>query len=166
MAEEEKVEAKLLGLNKVISTEYKIITRLLLLFSCWGILCGLVLGLVGREVNRPLNYEKVGAGKIDYPKSLLKFEGTNIEARLDMSILHGHVLLMCGFIPMMMAVMLLIGKIIGGGEIKYGSLKISVGMYAVGSICSVILLFYKVPKFSQTLLIVKIGRSYRCYHFE
>ena len=62
---------------------------------------------------------------------------------MTLDVMHGHTIIMGSIVPIMICLMLFLGKVIGGGEIKPKSLNVSVIMYLVGTVGSLILLFYK-----------------------
>jgi len=106
------------------------IIKVLLQFASIMLIVGMLMGLITREIERLDPYNTVPAG-------------LNIETRLDLSIMHGHTLIMGSILPCCVAVMIVISKFIGVPDIRYRSLKISIGMYIGGTIGALILLFYK-----------------------
>lgn len=79
-----------------------------------------------------------------FRSGLLSFlSGTALAVKLTLDLTHDHVIMLGTIIPVVMCVMILIGKLIGAGEMRPKSLKISVWMYVVGVSGSLLLMIYK-----------------------
>jgi len=133
-----------------LSSDYKKIIRFLLQFAAIMLIIGLLLGLITRETGRLVPFSTLSAGY-------------NIQTRQSAEIVHGHTILTCTVLPVVMAAMLLFGKMIGGGEIRTRSLQISIGMYIVGILPSLTLLFYKGI---HTIVLAKDSASNGTVDFE
>lgn len=69
--------------------------------------------------------------------------GVHLQSSLLMNLLHGHIFTMGAIIPVVISAMLILGRFIGGAEIKESTLQHSIQCYILGICISLILSFYK-----------------------
>ena len=102
----------------------------LLYISAASFFIGIWMGLMTTETRMQIGYDQTD-------------NGTYLQATMYLSLLHGHIFMMGGVMPMIMCVMLVFGKLIGGNNIPKKFLSKLIFLYTLGMVSSLVLLLAK-----------------------
>lgn len=123
-------DTKLLTTSPLLPDHYRQAVRNLLYMSQVSCILGIWGGLMGTELRMRLSYDQVPPGP-------------HLEATIYLSLLHGHLFALGGFLPICMCAMLIFSRQIGGKIISKKFLPKVIFIYILGGVLSVTLLLVR-----------------------
>ena len=123
-------ETKLLAASPLLPDHYRQAIRNLLYVSLVSCILGIWGGLMGTELRMRLSYAQVPPGP-------------HLEATIYLSLLHGHLFAIGGFLPICMCSLLVFSRQIGSKPISKKFLPKVIVLYIVGGVLSVGLLLVR-----------------------